>query len=737
MTDDDALSVRRELRRRRARRRRGHGVAIGLTLALLLIVVGAAAAALVMVARSPQGLVGCHLAATRPHVAGRDSFLFAADGSRLGAVPTSQNREPVTLDRMSRWLPVATVSIEDRRFWSHGAIDYAGIGRAALADLEAGRVVQGGSSITQQLVRARYLRGEQMTLHRKLTEACLAVELARVWPKRRILETYLNTVFYGHHAFGVEAAARTYFSRSAAHLSLVQAALVAGLPQAPSRNDPLRHPVAAMRRRNEVLAAMRHQGVISEARYRVAAAAVLRPHPASRYSQVRFRTFFDAARRELDRRYGSASVRHGGLQVRTTLDPRLQRVAERAIAGWIHGASDPAAVLVAIDPASGAIRAMATTAPGHPRLRFNLATQSHRQAGSAFKVFTLTTAVQRGIPLSSVWRGPSSLTIPDRRCMNADGPWLVHNFADEATGTMDLLQAIAHSVNTIFAQVAVRVGPQNIVRTARRMGIRSPLKAVCSITLGPEGVSPLEMTEAFATLASSGVHHTAEALGRVATADGGVRTRRSAAGNRVLAPWVARRVTYALTGVIRGGTGTAADPGRPAAGKTGTAENFKDAWFCGFVPQLVACVWIGHPEAETPMANLDGFAQVVGGSVPARIWHDFMVPAMAGRPILPLRGVSASQLALRSPNLTGGTGAAPPASSGQPQGAAPRLPAPAPPPAQAPRTAPAAPPTAPAAPPTAPAAPPTAPAAPPTAPAAPPTAPAAPPAPPAPPAPGR
>jgi penicillin-binding protein 1A len=460
--------------------------------------------------------------------------------------------------------------------------------------------------------------------------------------------------------------------------------------------------VAATRRRNEVLTAMRRQRLISAARYHVAAAARLRLHPARRYSQVRSRTFFDAARRELDRRYGTARVRHGGLHARTTLDPRLQRLAERAIAGWIHRASDPAAVLVAINPHNGAIRAMATATPGHPRLRFNLATQSHRQAGSAFKVFTLTTAIQQGIPLSSVWNGPSSLTIPDRRCLNADGPWRVHNFADEATGTMDLLGAIAHSVNTIFAQVAVRVGPQNIVRTARRMGIRSPLKAVCSITLGPEGVSPLEMTDAFATLASGGVHHTAEALDRVATADGAVLSRRRAAGHRVLTPEVARRVTYALTGVIRGGTGTAADPGRPAAGKTGTAENFKDAWFCGFVPQLVACVWIGHPGAETPMANLDGFAQVVGGSVPARIWHDFMVPAMAGRPVLPLRGVSTSQVALPSPHLTGATGPAPPASPGRPQRVAP------PPPARAPRPAPAPPAAAPAPPTAAPAPPPVA-----------------------------
>jgi penicillin-binding protein 1A len=560
---------------------------------------------------------------------------------------------------MSHWLPAATIAVEDRRFWSHGALDYPGIARAAITDLKAGRFVQGGSTLTQQLVRDRYLGRAHLTLSRKLTEACLAVRLAQVWPKRRILESYLNTVFYGHRAFGVEAAARTYFSRPSADLSLVQAALLAGLPQAPSQDDPLLHPAAAMARRNQVLAALRRDGAISDARYRIASATPLRLHPATRYSQVRFKTFFAAARRELDRRYGAARVRHGGLRAQTTLDPRLQRLADGAIAGWIHRASDPAAALVAIDPSSGAIRAMATSAPAHPGLRFNLATQSHRQAGSAFKMFTLATALQQGVPLSSVWKGPASLTIPDRRCMNAGGPWMVHNFADEATGTMDLVQAIAHSVNTIFAQVAVRVGPQNIVRTAQRMGIRSRLEAVCSITLGPDGVSPLDMTDAFATLASGGVHHDAGALGPVTAPDGAPLAQDPTGADRVLTPRVARTVTYALTGVIRGGTGTAADPGRPAAGKTGTAENFKDAWFCGFVPQLAACVWIGHPQAEIPMAALDGFAQVVGGSVPARIWHDFMVPAMAGRPVVPLRGVRASQVAIGSRNPTGGTIAVP------------------------------------------------------------------------------
>jgi penicillin-binding protein 1A len=219
---------------------------------------------------------------------------------------------------------------------------------------------------------------------------------------------------------------------------------------------------------------------------------------------------------------------------------------------------------------------------------------------------------------------------------------------------MSLAQAIAHSVNTIFAQVVMRVGPARVVEVAHRMGVVSPLEPVCSITLGPEGVSPLEMTRAFATLAARGVRHPAQALRRVTTADGEVLARLRRAGSRALAPRVAAQVTSALRGVVLDGTGRAADIGRPAAGKTGTAEEFKDAWFCGYVPQLAACAWLGHPQAEIPMHDVEGFADVVGGSIPARIWHDFMAPALRGTKVLPLPPPSA---ALREVRPTGGLAA--------------------------------------------------------------------------------
>jgi penicillin-binding protein 1A len=592
--------------------------------------------ALVLVAQEAGSIAGCDLASTNPRVIGRVTFVRAHGGAPLGVVPTTRNREPVPLERMSPWLPRATVAIEDRRFWRHGGLDYEGIARAALANLRAGRVVQGGSTITQQLVRDRFLAGEPVTLERKLKEGCLAIQLARAWPRRQVLQSYLNLVFYGHHAYGVEAAARTYFARSARRLTLTQAALLAGLPQAPSSYDPFKRPRIARSRRDEVLAAMRAAGTISAARYRSAAATPVRLHPGRRYRRVRARSFFDYVMRELVRRYGARRARHGGLSVATTVDLRLQRGAERAIHGWMRRREDPAAALVAIDPRSGSIRAMATAAPGRRRLDFNLASQSRRQAGSAFKVFTLAAALEQGIPLESVWHGPPSLTIPSPACLNEAGPWMVHNFEDEAAGTMTLAEATAHSVNTIFAQVVIKAGPARVVDVARRMGVQSPLAPVCSITLGPEGVSPLEMTRAFATLAAGGIRRHAQALRRVTTHSGEVVARLRPSGTRALAGSVARRVTSALRGVVLSGTGRAAAIGRPVAGKTGTAEEFKDAWFCGYVPQLAACVWIGHPEAEIPMHAVEGFDPVVGGSIPARIWHDFMAGAMRGRRVEPL-----------------------------------------------------------------------------------------------------
>ena len=506
-----------------------------LAAAMVTLGVGAAGAAVgVLFVDDPPALLNCRLPARPTRLVGATTFVDAADGVPLGAVPSSRNREPVPLARMSPWLAKATVAIEDRRFWTRTtAIDAVAITRAALANYRAGRTVQGGSTLTQQLARDRYLPSPAPTLARKLKEACLAAQLEQRDSKRTIIQSYLDDVYYGEHAYGVQAAAETYFSRPASRLTLAQAALLAGLPQSPTAYDPLQHPGAARRRRDEVIAALLRSRDISPARYRIAVRSPLGLRPSTRYTGASGQPFFRYGVRELEQRFGRAKAQHGGLRVDTTLDPRLQRLATDAIGNWLGRPGDPAAAVVAMTPGTGAIRAMAVSSPDHPGLAFNLASQSRRQAGSTFKLFTLTAAIEAGIPLGSVWNGPPSLTIPDPICMNGDAPWVVHNFADEASGTMSLLQATAFSVNTIFAQIVTRVGPGAVVDVARAMGVQSPLVPVCSITLGPEGVSPLDMTDAFATLAAGGVHHAPEALARVTAA--GRLGPRDGAGRRATA----------------------------------------------------------------------------------------------------------------------------------------------------------------------------------------------------------
>jgi penicillin-binding protein 1A len=625
-TDVAALGISR----RRSRRRRGPRLLIALA---MLAVLGAVALTAAGVTGTVFALSNCSLSKLRPISLGQNSFVYAGDGTLLGAVPSTTNRQPLFLKQISPWLVKGTVAIEDRRFYEHGGIDLRAIGRAIVADLKAGRVVQGGSTITQELVRNLYIGSSERTLERKLHEACLANKLADRWTKRQILAAYLNTVFYGRHAFGAQAAAQTYFSRPARALTLPQAALLAGLPQAPSVYDPLERPEVALDRRNEVLRAMLVAHDINWLQYRWAVHAPLRLSPGSLYSQIVHPDFFGYVQKELVRLYGARRVEAGGLQVETTIDPQLQKLARAAIASHLPKPTDPGAALVAIDPRTGAIRAMVSYLPGGRKLQFNLATQSGRQAGSSFKPFVLTTAIDQGISLDTYFDGPPAFTVPDVKCETNNVPWDVHNFADESAGTMNLVDATTHSVNTIFAQLVDKIGPEHVVRTAHMMGIRSRLQPVCSITLGTQAVNPLEMTDAYATLASRGIHHPPQALALVRGPQRQILGGLEAHGVRAIPQSTADLVTYALQHVIMNGTGTAAALERPAAGKTGTAESFQDAWFCGYVPQLTTCVWIGYPGREIPLENIEGVPQVFGGSIPAEIWHEFMSAALWRLPV--------------------------------------------------------------------------------------------------------
>jgi penicillin-binding protein 1A len=626
-----ALVVARQARlRRRPRRHRARWLVS--TLVAGIVVMGGLAAAGAVTGRTLL-LDSCSLSDLRPIPLGANSFLFDDNGSLLGTVPSETNRQPLELRNMSPWLPKATVAIEDRRFFQHGALDYQGIARAFVADVKAGQIVEGGSTITQELVDNLYIGSKQRTLSRKLREACLATKLAQKLTKKEILAAYLNEVFYGRKAYGAQAGAETFFSTRAQRLTLAQAALLAGLPQAPTSYDPLVHPDLALDRRNEVLLAMRTAGDIGPARYRKAAAAPLGLHPGRLYTDLHQPNFFGWATKQLARRFGDRRVQAGGLRVKTTLDPRLEDLAHSAIAGVLHRGSDPASALVAIDPRTGAVRAMVGYVPDGRRMQFNLVTQAHRTTGSAFKPITLATALSQGVSLYSTFYGPPELLVTDPQCATNGGPWDVHNYADEQAGTMNLLDATANSVNTIFAQLVAKVGVHRVVHMGHMLGIRSRLLPVCSITLGSQAITPLDLATVYATFAAGGVRHFPQAIALVRDAKGHVIGRLKTKGKRVLSPTVAARLTYALEGVIEHGTGTAAAIGRPAAGKTGTAENFQDAWFCGYVPQLAACVWVGYPKAEIPLENVEGVGQVVGGSLPAEIWHRFMTAAVWGLPV--------------------------------------------------------------------------------------------------------
>jgi penicillin-binding protein 1A len=374
---------------------------------------------------------------------------------------------------------------------------------------------------------------------------------------------------------------------------------------------------------------------ISQSEYSKALAQPLGLKLGDLYSQQRHPNFFGWATTQLIARFGARKVEAGGLQVRTTIDPKYQYYAISAIKNVLRTKTDPAAALVAIDPRTGAVKAMQTYTPDGRTLKFNLATQSTRQAGSSFKPFTLATAVDQGISAYTGFNGPPELQITDPKCSFNGQPWDVHNYADEVAGYDNLLTALANSVNTIFAQLVDVVGPQNVANTAHKMGITTELKPVCSITLGTQPVNPLEMADAYATFASRGIHRDPQAFLQVRGPRGGLIGKLHAPGSRAIPANTADTVTYAMQGVVQHGTGVAAGLGaRPVAGKTGTAEDSVDAWFCGFVVQLVTCVWVGYPKGEIPLSYVEGVAGVTGGTLPAEIWHAFMTQATAKLPIL-------------------------------------------------------------------------------------------------------
>ncbi len=602
--------------KQRPRRRRRALVVLAIVLPLVVLAVTAAGGAVYFGS-------SCDLSSLRPVRQANSSLVYGANGSLIGVLPAVENRTAVVPNAISPWMPKATVAIEDRRFYHHGGIDPIGILRAFLADVTAGRIVQGGSTITQELVRNVYLSRDR-TVQRKVVEACLAIKLARTWPKARILTAYLNDVYYGNHAYGIEAAAETYFSVPASRLTLEQAALLAGLPQAPSYYDPLQNPTAALGRRDAVLRALRRSGDLTEVRYTAAVhdrSLHLRPSPAYASREPYFAGYVENL---LQQAYGAATVRAGGLKIYTTIRPRLQRAAVDALSAELYGRHDPPGALVSIDPATGAIRAMAGVTPGATGTEFNLATAAERQAGSTFKPIVLASAVADGM---NPW-ATRYLSAPFYYALLQ---WHVRTYDGTYAGPETVAAATLHSDNTVYARLALDVGPDAIVSMAQKLGVQTQLKSTPSLALGTGAVTPLDMASVYATLAAGGIYSRPLAIRRVVFPDGKVdagwgQVQRT----RVVPDWVATTVTHVLEENMLHGTGVGAHvPGRVDAGKTGTTDDYADAWFCGYSPSLEATVWMGYPQGEIPMLDVHGSA-VSGPTLPAAAWRLYMERALAG-----------------------------------------------------------------------------------------------------------
>lgn len=558
---------------------------------------------------------------------GQTSRIYAADGSLLAEIYDSENRTVVPLDAIPLHLRQATIAIEDERFYEHGGVDYEAIGRAIVTDISQGALAEGGSTITQQLIKNVYMSGER-SFTRKFVEAILATELEEKVSKDVILERYLNTIYYGEGAYGVEAAAQTYFGKTAAQLDLSEAALLAGLPMSPSVFSPRQNLQMAVDRRNVALQKMVDLGYITQAEAHGAASLPVNVNMENSTPTAE-PYFVEYVKQQLVEKYGAKTVFEGGLRVYTTIEPSLQAAGITAIRDTLYDPADPAAALVTIDPANGYIKAMVSS-QDFQQSKFNLAVQAKRQPGSTFKPFVLTAAVEKGANPKKTYYMSKEIDIP----MPGGGPpWHVATYDHKYFGPSTLEQAMLRSDNTVYAQLVMDVGAEATRDMAKRLGITSEISVNPSIALGGlgQGVSPMDMASAYATLAGGGMYAEPIAITRVEMPDGRIDYLANPQPRKVISDGIAYEVTSVLKADIEKGTSSRANIGRPAGGKTGSTENLQDAWFVGYTPDFATAVWIGYPDAHIPMTDVHG-SSVWGGGLPATIWRDFMLKASEGKP---------------------------------------------------------------------------------------------------------
>ncbi len=577
----------------------------------------------------------------RPLDPSASTRVLAADGSLLAALDAGEHRQPVALSAMAPSLADAVVAIEDHRFFEHSGVDVRAVVRAISHDARAGAVVEGGSTITEQYVRNVLLTGDK-TVHRKLKEAVLAVELERKYSKREILERYLNAVYFGDGAYGAEVAAQHYFGGHASALTLAQSATLAGLLQAPDHDNPFRDPVAARNRRNQVLAAMAKYHQITEAQAQTASATPIRlarhtnpDHQKDPYFVEQVRQWFlnnpAFGASEAERAH---ALYQGGYTITTTLDPKAQAAAEASVRDvLLDRAHDPAAAVVSIEPTTGHVVAyVGGRGYDGPEAwsHWDLAGQAVRPTGSTFKPFVLAAALERHIPLSRTYAAPAAMTLHPA----GDVPWTVHNYENHGFGRLDLVDATVESVNTVYAQLMLDVGPAYAVSLATRLGMPAGLHPYPSAVLGDNEVHPLDLADAFATFAADGVHTAPVLVTKVVDRHGTLVYRDRTPHKRVLAADIARTVNHTLEQVVSRGTGVKARIGRPVAAKTGTTDNYEDAWFVGSTPQLTTAVWVGSGSTPYPMLAPRTRVKVTGGTWPAEIWARYASSVLAETPIV-------------------------------------------------------------------------------------------------------
>jgi penicillin-binding protein 1A len=625
---------------RQARQRRRRHNRAGPT-RILLVGGGVLAITLVLGAIAAVGYV-LHVAGTAPKLAELHpiisqgaSQVYAADGTRLGFIQSDNVRSPVGWSEIPADLKNATVAIEDQRFYKNDGIDPTGIFRSAVKDISSGEALQGGSTITMQLVRNLYLGGDQHTLRQKIIEAKLAIEYNEHHSKRSILTSYLNSVPYGtvggQTATGVQAAARIFFDKPASQLNLEQSALLAGLPQAPSEYNPFRDPGAARERRNEVLAKMAELHYISPAQASATERAPLEVHLGSFYSQRSEPFFFEYVREQLEHRYGKQKVEQGGLKVYTTIDLNKQRLARKAIAEVLDGPEDPASAIVTIDPHNGDIEAMAES-ESYEQSQYNLAADGHRQPGSTFKAIDLAEALSRGIDPDSTYYFSHTL---EPGWLPAYPTYEVKTFEGTSLNkSINLVQATLTSDNTVYAQLAADLGENTITEMAYKMGVKThlssyPAEALGGLTLG---VTPLEMADVYATLADGGWRNEPIAITKVVFPDGQVDSSWGKPHRvKVLSEGVTAKETEILHDNVLSGTATRSAINCPTAAKTGTTSELVDAWLDGYTPNYATVVWMGYPNKRISMTDVHGEPQQ-GGYLPAEIWHDYMAAVTEGQP---------------------------------------------------------------------------------------------------------